>query len=166
MTGGSLTTTVVAVCACLLAQALVGCAADPAPKPRAGAAAVVLEVVAAPKKGAKANRFTRVPVYDAAPQPAAPSGQFELVDYSALGDVIVWLEPAGAGDVTTAGETASGARPIVPPPSPLAVDVAADAHPDDVRGATVGQEIVFRNRGAGAVSLYSVSDDNDFDLPA
>ena len=79
MTGGSLTTTVVAVCACLLAQALVGCAADPAPKPRAGAAAVVLEVVAAPKKGAKANRFTRVPVYDAAPQPAAPSGQFELV---------------------------------------------------------------------------------------
>lgn len=173
-------TTMLAACACLAAQTLIGCAAQPSPKPRAGAAAVVIEVVAEPKAGAKAHRFTRVPVYDAAPRPAAPSGRYELVDYSALDDVIVWLEPAGAGagdgdattEVETTGQAASpgdaetnAAPPIIPPPSPLALDVDARVHPDDVRAAAVGQEIVFRNRGAQAVSLYSVSDDNDFDLP-
>jgi hypothetical protein len=45
------------------------------------------------------------------------------------------------------------------------LDVAARVHPDDVRAAAVGQEIVLRNRGPETVSLYSVSDDNDFDLP-
>jgi hypothetical protein len=102
------------------------------------------------------------------------------VNYAALGDIIVWLEPAGARDAATAGEAAgpagdggpertddaAAARPATVSPSPLALDIAADVFPDDVRAATVGQEIVFRNRGADAVSLYSVSDDNDFELPA
>jgi hypothetical protein len=120
----------------------------------------VIEVMAEPKTGAKANRFPRVPVYDAAPRPAEPpAGQFELVDYAALDDVIVWLEPAGpSADATPAADAA-------PPPPPFAIDVRPDVHPDAVVAASVGQELVFRNRGAGPVSLYSVSDDNDFDLP-
>ena len=177
MTGSRFTTTLMAVCACLMTQTLVGCAARQSPKPDADAAAIVVEVVAKPKEGAKVHsRFARVPVYDAAPQPAPPSGQFELVDYSALDDVIVWLEPAGAGDETPSGETAGpsdavrdstgNAGPVtVPALSPLTVEITAGIHPDDVRAASVGQEIVFRNRGAEALSLYSVSDDNDFDLP-
>jgi hypothetical protein len=161
MTGRLFNTSFIAVCAYLMSQALIGCAASPAPKPNAGVAAIVLEVVATPKQGAKANRFVRVPVYDAAPHTAAPSGQFELVNYSALDDVIVWLEPAGAGDAEI-----DASHPATPERAPLTLDVAASIHPDDVHAATVGQEIVFRNRGKDAVSLYSVSDDNDFDLPA
>ena len=170
MTDRPFTTAFNAVCTCLVAHALVGCAPHPSPKPRADAAAVVLEVVAKPRQGAKAHRFARVPVYDAAPRQEMPSGQFELVDYSALDDVIVWLEPAGAGGATTAGEVTAGnagdagsnsSRPL----SPLALDVAARVHPDDVQPAAVGQALVLRNRGDEAVSLYSVSDDNDFDLP-
>ena len=180
MSGRPLTTTFISACACLMGQAVAGCiASHPSPKPRAGAAAVVLEVTAQPTKGAKANRVARVPVYDAAPRPAAPSGQFELVDYSALDDVIVWLEPAGGADATASADSAgdggdagdltpdAAARPTAPPPPPppLAFNVAARVHPDDVRAVTVGQEVVFRNGGAESVSLYSVSEDNDFDLP-
>ena len=177
MTGSRFTTTLMAVCACLMTQTLVGCAASRSPKPSSDAAAIVVEVVAKPKEGAKVHsRFAHVPVYDAAPQPAPPSGQFELVDYSALDDVIVWLEPAGASDATPTGATTgpidaagdgrrSAAPVTVPALSPLRVEITPGVHPDDVRAASVGQEIVFRNRGAQAVSLYSVSDDNDFDLP-
>ena len=183
-------TTLTAVCACLMTRTLLGCAAQsPTPTPRGDATAIVVEVVAKPKEGAKAHRFARVPVYDAAPQPAPPSGQFELVDYSALDDVIVWLEPAGAtpdaettdtadadseanddgegdaADDDEAGEGNTAAVPVGPPPPPLTVTIAARVHPDDVRAASVGQELVFRNDGPEVVSLYSVSDDNDFDLP-
>jgi hypothetical protein len=160
MTSRLFTIPLIAIGACLMSQALVGCGVRPAPTPHAGAATVVLEVVATPKPGAKANRFVRVPVYDAAPHRAAPHGQFELVDYSSLDDVIVWLEPAGASDEATNATHTEPAR------AALTLDVAAHQHPDDVHAATVGQDIVFRNRGEESVSLYSVSDDNDFDLPA
>jgi hypothetical protein len=167
MTGGPFTSsTLTTICACVMAHALAGCAAKPSPKPRADAAAVVLEVVAAPKEGAKVKRFARVPVYDAAPQPAAPAGQFELVDYSVLDDVIVWLEPAGGGDETAAVDATNATRPTAHPRPPLKLDVTTRARLDGVRAASVGQEIVFRNRGSEPVSLYSVSDDNDFELPA
>ena len=162
-------------------QVLAGCAAGPSPKPRGDAAAIVVEVVAKPKEGTKVHRFAKVPVYDAAPQPAPPSGQFELVDYSALDDVIVWLEPAAAANATPDGETAAPSQTSAPGEAtrdrednaagvtasqpPLTVEVTGATHPDDVRAASVGQELVFRNRGPEALSLYSVSDDNDFDLP-
>ena len=179
MTGSPSTATAVVLCACLMTLAVAGCAAGPSPKPRGDGAAIVVEVVAKPKEGTKVHRFAKVPVYDAAPQPAPPSGQFELVDYSALDDVIVWLEPAKAASATPDGETtapvdatrdgknnAGGVTAAPPPPPPpLTVEVAGGAHPDDVRAASVGQELVFRNRGPEAVSIYSVSDDNDFDLP-
>ena len=158
-------TAIVAACAGITAHALVGCAAAPrrvrlsrAPAPRRSCS----KWRPRPSRAkAKANRFARVPVYDVAPRPAAPpTGQFELVDYSALDDIIVWLESAGAGDAATAAAgTAGSALP------PLVVDIDARVHPDDVRAAAVGQELVFRNRGAEPVALYSVSDDNDFELP-
>lgn len=119
-------------------------------RPEPGTAAVVLAVGAEPKSGVKQG-FTRVPVYDAAPQPpAAPAGDYERVDYSSLGDVIVWLEPAPPG-----------ARR----PAPLSLTIDARNPSEAVRPASVGQEIVFRNGGTEPVSLYSVADENDFDFP-
>jgi hypothetical protein len=160
MTRRLFTTPFIAVGAGMLSQALVGCAANSLPTPGGGTAAVVLEVVATPKPGAKANRFVRVAVYDAAPRQTAPTGQFELVDYSSLDDVIVWLEPTGAND---AAKNAAPATDTAQ--ASLKLDIAPHTHPDDVHAATVGQDIVFRNRGEQSVSLYSVSDDNDFELP-
>ena len=135
----------------LVALGIGGCAARPV-EPRPGAAVVVLEVGAKPKSGG-AERFARVPVYDAAPRPAAASGQFERVDYAALDDIVVWLEPAA--DV-------AGATPATLP-APLLVQIDPAKTSDDVRAASVGQEIVFHNRGNTPASLYSVSDDNDFE---
>jgi hypothetical protein len=132
------------------ALAVVGCARRVAEPPRAGTANVVLEVGAKPKAGA-AERLARVPVYDAAPRPAAVmSGQFERVDYADLGDIIVWLEPAPAD---------------APRFSPVVVAVDPARSPEAVHAASVGREVVFRNRGDAPVSLYSVSDENDFELP-
>src|SRR5688500_2525505 len=122
-----------------MTQALAGCAARPSPKPRGDGAAIVVEVVAKPKEGTKVHRFAKVPVYDAAPQPAPPSGQFELVDYSALDDVSVWLEPAAAGNGTPDGETTApgeatrdgedNAGGVTAPQPPLTVEVAGGTYP-------------------------------------
>jgi hypothetical protein len=121
-------------------------------QPRPGTAAVVLAVGAKPKAKAAgaAERFARVPVYDAAPRPVAATGQYERVDYAALGDIIVWLEPAPE---------------VAPRFSPVVVPVDSARSPETVYAASVGREVVFQNRGEAPVSLYSVSDENDFDLP-
>jgi hypothetical protein len=124
-----------------------GCGQRVQPKP--GAAAVVLEVGAKPKAGA-GERFTRVPVYDAAPRAVAATGQFERVDYNSLGDIVVWLEPAPEG---------TAAR------GPQVVSFDPTQPSDVVHAAAVGQEVLLRNGGGAPASLYSVSDENDFDLP-
>jgi hypothetical protein len=125
-----------------------GCATQPTPQP--GASCAKLTVEAKPKSGVK-QRVARVPVYDAAPRPTSAKGQFELVDYSSLGNIIVWIEPAPLDGVRK-------------PALDLAIDAA---HPStELQPASVGQEIVFHNKGSAPLSLYSVSDNNDFDLPS
>jgi hypothetical protein len=137
-----------------LSVLIAGCATT-TPAPRVpGACCAVLEVHAKPKAGVK-EHFARVPVYDAAPQLSKPKGQFEHVDYTSLGNIVVWLEPVAPAAKRSAAPTKSLRLPI------------DAAHPSsEVRPASVGQEIVFRNAGSSPLSLYSVSDNNDFDLPA
>jgi hypothetical protein len=130
----------------VVALALAGCGAQSKP----GTATVMLGIAAQPKAGVK-EHVHRVAVYDAAPAPPAPAGQYEHVDYASLGNVIVWLEPA---------PKQAGFPPA------LSLDIDLRTAPPAVHPASVGQTIAFRNRGGGAVSLYSVSDDNDFTLPA
>jgi hypothetical protein len=177
----------------VLAAAAGGCASRPAaPQPAPGAAAVVLAVKAEPRAGAaKQPAFVRVPVYDAAPgggggayanpaprarksasayapgaasESAAPSpaaSQYERIDYAKLGDIIVWLAPADPATDPAADSAASTS--LAPSRSPLLVAVDAARPSDVVQPASVGQEVVFRNAGTAPVSLYSVSEGNDFD---
>jgi hypothetical protein len=123
---------------------LVGC--QSAPRASVGMASLRVDVVAEPKAGSRLA--ARAPVmYDAPGVTAKPaSGAYETVDYNNLTDLIVYLEPArGASapaqtiDVKT-GETAGS---VVP--------------------ASVGQTLSFRNAGAQPISVYSVSEGNEFD---
>jgi hypothetical protein len=124
--------------------------------PKPGDAAVVLDVKAKPKAGLKVEHFARVPVYDAAPHPVKPAGEYEHVDYNDLGDIVVWLEPTG--DAAHA-EVASVLK------SKSQVDVRAGKPADRTLAASVGQPVVIYNAGPQPVTLYSVSDGNDFELP-
>jgi len=67
---------------------LVGC--QSAPRPAAGMAAVSIKVIAQPKAGIQSPRG-RVMSYDTPDQRGY--GDFERVDYSNLGQIVVWLEP-------------------------------------------------------------------------
>jgi hypothetical protein len=139
---------VAGMAAAALVWAGAGCAARQEARPRPGASAIALEVAAQPKTGVK-QRLVRVPVYDAAPRPAVPTGQYEHVDYSNLGDIIVWLQPAPEN---------------LTPPAPTNVTFDPSVESKTVHPASVGQEIVLRNRGQNGVAPYSVSDANDFQL--
>jgi hypothetical protein len=152
--------TTLSIAACFVGVVLLAggcncCRVQPAP----GAAAVVVDVKAKPKEGVKAEHFARVPVYDAAPRPAKATGEYEHVDYNALGDIVVWLEPAG-------DDAAAATAPALPPPPRKAVDVdvSAGRAADRTYAAYVGQPVVLFNKGTQAVTLYSVSDGNDFEL--
>ncbi len=90
----------------------------------------------------------RVAVYDAAPKPAAPTGQFEHVDYSRLSDIIVWLQPVDKMDA--------------PLREACTLDIDPGKPSTDVHAASVGQTIVLRNTSSSPVTFYSVSDGNDF----
>jgi len=106
----------------------------------------------APVPAASAG-FDRVSIYDAAPSAAAPKGAYEQVDYANLDDIIVWLEPMGAASATT-------------PPAQRPQVIKLDPRKRDgaVHAVSVGQRVTFENRSRVPLSLYSVSDANEFDL--
>ncbi len=114
-----------------------------------GMASVELHIIAKPKTGVT-EKFVHVAVYDAAPAPVVPTGEYEHVDYSNLSDIVVWLEPVEKQPTATA--------------SPLVLSIDPAKPSNKIHAAAVGQRIVFRNRSAQTVSLYSVSDGNDFEL--
>ena len=78
--------------------AIVGCdrgqSATTAP-PGKGKANLTVTVVAKPKTGAKAFRSYKPTDADKAEQ-AASKGNFELVDYDHMADIVVWVEGSGA----------------------------------------------------------------------
>jgi hypothetical protein len=155
--------TILLIAALLTGGLFAGGCANCCVKPQPGAAAVVLDVKAKPKAGTKAEHFTRVPVYDAAPRAAKPTGEYEHVDYDALGDIVVWLEPAnGTGDAVAA-ETAPTTSPSAPRKA-IGVKVRAGHPADTMHAAHIGQPVVLLNAGDQAVTLYSVSDGNDFEF--
>lgn len=138
----------------VLLALLAGCQSAATPS---GRAALRLYVFAEPKTGVRpAPRF--VSVYDSSADGAyAPAtaydSDYEKVDYSALSDIVVWLEPVNA----TAGGGAA--------PADAAVEVDPDKPADGIAAAAcVGQRIVFHNGGANPADVYSVSDNNQFDL--
>ncbi|HEY2588669.1 MAG TPA: carboxypeptidase-like regulatory domain-containing protein [Tepidisphaeraceae bacterium] len=138
-----------------LAMALLtGCQAGPHP----GLAALKVTARAEPKQGVP-MQSSEVGVYDrpASSHYGGGGGAFEKVDYASLANIVVWIQPAGATPTTMP----AGA----PPGPPVRIDVGDKPSGDDkVIGAGVGQQLIFVNRTARAMTIYSVSDGNDFDL--
>lgn len=134
----------------MLAVAILsGCSAAPRPAP--GMASVRVNVLAEPKAGRKVTA-TPVLTYDT-PAVAHNEGDFALVDYANLDNIVIWLEPADAPNVRG------------PERAPVRLDVNAKHPAAGVSKAVcVGQKIILRNSGSNAQTIYSVSDGNDFDL--
>ena len=132
--------------------ALAGCdrrqSAATAP-PAKGKANLTVTVVAKPKTGAKAFRSYKPTEADKAEQ-AASKGNFELVDYDHLSDIVVWAEPSVAAKADVPPTLRISFADKAPSPPPL---YALDA------GATMN----FTNTGAKPLRLYSVSEGNEFD---
>jgi hypothetical protein len=126
---------------------LVGCQSGPTPS--AGMSAIRINVIAEPKAGVK-DSSSLVTMYDTS---AKEHGAFERVDYSALDEIVVWIEPTA--------KSAGGAN------APATIDVNAQKPTENLAAAvSVGQTLVVHNAGSTARNFYSVSDGNEFDLGA
>jgi|GEM_PF-4740564 len=127
--------------------AAAGCQTTPPLAP--GRADLVVHVLAQPKTGAQPPP-QKVAVFDTpAPQ---DYGDFAKVDYSDLGQIVVWLEPENSA-------TELKNR------NPVTVDINPSKTVSGVRHvASVGEPIVLRNASASPQTIYSVSDGNDFDF--
>ncbi|HSV16108.1 MAG TPA: hypothetical protein VLI90_17740 [Tepidisphaeraceae bacterium] len=138
----------------LMLSLLVGCAGNGATSPpQSGAAALIVDVKANPKAGYRPANY-HVLVYDA-PTPATPA-DFEKVDYAALDEVVVWVEPTNA-----AGATSGDNADLLP----ARLDVDPQKASDHLAAAvSVGQRLIFRNTGDKPGAVYSVSDGNNFHL--
>jgi hypothetical protein len=108
-------------------------------------AAIELRVVAEPRAGVH-----EVSAYDPPSVRAAAAGQFEHVDYSFLPNIIVWLVPA----TETTGA----------PPAALTIELDPAKPAEEITPASVGQKLVLHNAAQKALSVYSVSDGNEFEL--
>jgi hypothetical protein len=114
-----------------------------------GAATLMVHVQADPKAGA-GPAPQKVPVYDS--QKPVDRGAFAKVDYSDLDEIIVWLEPA-------AGATAAT------PANPATIDIDPAKLSGSLTDAvSVGQQLTLHNAGTSPLTIYSVSDGNDFDF--
>jgi hypothetical protein len=125
----------------VLAAIVSGCGS----KSDSAGASVELRVIAEPKTGVH-----EVTAYDPPSVRAAATGAFEHVDYSFLPNIIVWLVPAGESRKLQLG--------------PVTINIDPAQPSEEIAPVTVGQKIVFHNAGAKPLSLYSVSDGNDFEL--
>jgi len=131
--------------ALLLMMLVTGCQSGPAPIP--GMSALRVNVIAEPKAGVKDPR-TAITVYDTQDK---ERGAFERVDYSALDEIVVWVEPINK---TPAG-----------PLAPITIDVNPQKPAETLSAvASVGQRIAIHNTSSQARQIYSVSDGNEFDL--
>ncbi len=131
----------------MIALLLAGC--QSAPHPAAGMAGVSIKVMAEPKAGIQSPRG-RVMSYDTPDQRGY--GDFERVDYSNLGQIVVWLEPQDS------------ARAVAPAAGQITLDIDARHPATEVSHvASVGQTVVVRNVGSRPEVIDSVSDGNDFD---
>lgn len=132
----------------LLLLPLVGCQSALTPAP--GLSTIRIKVIAEPKVGVRVDNG--VSLYDTSSS-SNERGPFERVDYSALDEIVVWIEPADAGK-------------LAPPRlSAATMDVNAQKPAASLSAtASVGQRLIIHNNGSIARNFYSVSDGNDFDL--
>jgi hypothetical protein len=121
------------------------------PRPASGMSGLHVKVIAEPKAGVRPPP-SEVRVYDA-PAEQRGYGAFEKVDYSNLGDIVVWAEPVGQKGAAHSGVAALS---VAIDPREPATGLAAVA--------SVGQRVVLTNRSSRPQEIYSVSDGNDFDL--
>jgi hypothetical protein len=143
-----------------------GCAGN---SPAPGTASLRVQVTAQPKAAYTAANH-RVSVYDVepgfgysagngefGPRPAdSAASDYEKVDYAALDDVVIWLEPADREKVTAAPS---------PPEVTIDVDPQKAVDSDELTAAVaVGQRVILHNHGSKAGTVYSVSDGNEFQL--
>ncbi|HEV8607003.1 MAG TPA: hypothetical protein VGQ99_16805 [Tepidisphaeraceae bacterium] len=132
-----------------LCALLAGC--QSASPPPAGMASLRIRVVAEPKAGFT-SPADRVMTYDAPAKRTNASGDFEPVDYSALKEIVVWIEPVSANSAKSLQ-------------SPSSIDIDARKPTTSLNlAASVGQQVTIRNTGSASGNLYSVSDGNDFNL--
>ena len=127
--------------------AAAGCQTTPPLAP--GRADLVVHVLAQPKTGAQPPP-QKVAVFDTpAPQ---DYGDFAKVDYSDLGQIVVWLEPTnGPAEQKTL--------------NPIRVDIDPSKGVSGIRHvASVGQSIILYNASSSSQTIYSVSDGNDLDF--
>ena len=129
---------------------------------RPGLSAVRIEVRATPKRGYVGPSAQIGPGGDAygmefesatGPREAA---SFERVDYRALDDIVVWIEPRSDA---VASESAQDEPPVV-----ITVSAPSAQHLDvPLFVIGVGGRVEFVNRSGRDVLIYSVSDANAFD---
>lgn len=133
----------------ILAMGLLAAGCQTTPPLAPGRADLIVHVLAQPKTGAQPPP-QRVAVFDTpAPQ---DYGDFAKVDYSDLGQIVVWLEPVnGAAELKNS--------------NPTTVDINPSKAGSAVRHvASVGQQIILHNASSSPQTIYSVSDGNDFDF--
>lgn len=133
----------------ILAMGLLAAGCQTTPPLAPGRAGLVVHVLAQPKTGAQPPP-QKVAVFDTpAPQ---DYGDFAKVDYSDLGQIVVWLEPTnGPSEQKTL--------------NPITVDINPSKAVSGVRHvASVGQQLILRNASSSPQTIYSVSDGNDFDF--
>src|SRR5260221_13028999 len=101
---------IVSILIASLGLMLAGCQSS-SPPPASGMSSLRVRVMAEPKAG-YSSPADRVQVYDAPAKRTNATGDFETVDYSALREIVVWLEPMSAADAK-------------PPPAPALIEIDA-----------------------------------------
>ncbi|MGB7160581.1 MAG: hypothetical protein WBD40_21125 [Tepidisphaeraceae bacterium] len=152
--------------AALLLAAATGCGGTSGPaKDKAN---LRVTVVARPKVGAKP--FLKYqPTYDrvtseSSQSPAQAAGEFALMNYDQLDDVVVWLE---RGDGTAASSsTTTTAATETPTCSSANHEIGVTPKPakPPLFALSAGDVATFQNKSSQAMRLYSVSEENEFDL--
>lgn len=132
----------------VVALLVLGCNKKSGPAP--GMSALKVHVQAEPKPGVKPPPAPSATDTSAAVDYSA----FDRFDYSNLDHIVVWLEPASQ----SASQT---------PPAPLMLEIDPSRAPPELSNvASVGQQIILHNASSGPLSIYSVSDGNEFDAGA
>jgi hypothetical protein len=134
------------LCVVLLVLLPIGCGRSSGPA--SGKANLQIWVLAEPKSGAE-----QPAAYDSYGNSSSNlgSGKYELVDYAALDNIVVYLQPADS-------IVAPAATDIT-----LPIDLKKPA--DALMGVvSVSQKVTLQNTGTKPANFYSQSDGNNFDL--
>jgi hypothetical protein len=139
------------LCTLVALLALLGGCGAKVPSGMAGARVLVR---AEPKAGYRPELQPSGGGYDSNPTTDDPGPQlfpFQVLNYSSLDEIVVWLEPQG------------GAPGAGPAPKPVTIDAGAGTSVIDkaLKASAVGGEVRLENRSSGPVSAYLRSEQGD-----